>query len=130
MQLSTKVPHKLILWFLIGMVQHFQSSQNNKFAMILWHLKKEVRDEVDFLNADKHQIFLQVDFNTVGIKVSYKVILSFLMDMIQHSQSAQSSKFAISWQYLKEEVNHKGFWRYDKQNFRYVIKCFSATSIL
>ena len=77
--------------------------------MILRHLKKEVRDEVDFLNADKHQIFLQVDFNTVGIKVSYKVILSFLMDMIKHSHSAQSSKFAISLQYLKEEVNHKGF---------------------
>ena len=43
--------------------------------------KKKVRDEVDFLQADKHQSFLQVDFNTLGIKVSHKVILSLLMGM-------------------------------------------------
>ena len=30
--------------------------------MSLQYLKKEVRDEVDFLHAHKHQIFLQVDF--------------------------------------------------------------------
>ena len=49
--------------------------------MSLQYLKKEVRDEVDFLHADKHQIELQVDFNTFGTKVSYKVILSLLMSM-------------------------------------------------
>ena len=32
--------------------------------MFLQYLKKEVRDEVDFLHSDKHQSFLQVDFNT------------------------------------------------------------------
>ena len=80
----------------MGMVKHSQSSQNSKFAMSLQYLKKEVRDEVDFLHADKHQSFLQVDFNTLGIKVSYKVILSLLMGMIKHSQSIQSDKFAIS----------------------------------
>ena len=31
-------------------------------------------DEVDFLNADKYQSFLQVDFNTLDIKCFYKVI--------------------------------------------------------
>ena len=41
--------------------------------MSLQYLKKEVKDEVDFLHADKHQSFLQVDFNTLGIKFSYKV---------------------------------------------------------
>ena len=66
----------------MGMVKHSQSSQNSKFAMSLQYLKKEVRDEVDFLHADKHQSFLQVDFNTLGIKVSYKVILQLLMGMI------------------------------------------------
>ena len=65
---------------------------------------KEVRDKVDFLHADKHQSFLQVDFSTLGIKVSYKVILSLLMGMIKHSQSTQSSKFAIYLEYLKKEV--------------------------
>ena len=32
--------------------------------MSLQYLKKEVRDEVDFLHADKHQSLLQVNFNT------------------------------------------------------------------
>ena len=58
---------------LMGMVKHSQSSQNSKFAMSLQYLKKEVKDEVDFLHADKHQSFLKVYFNTLGIKVSYKV---------------------------------------------------------
>ena len=83
---------------MMGIVKH---SQNSKFAMSLQCLKKEVRDEVDFLHGDKHQSFLQVDYNTLGIKVSYKVILSLLMDMIKHSQSTkrdgvlflQTSKF-------------------------------------
>ena len=45
------------------------------FAKFLQYCKKEVRDEVDFLDANKHQGFLLVDFNTLDIKVSYKVIL-------------------------------------------------------
>ena len=56
------------------------------------------------MHADKHQSFLQVDFNTLVIKVSYKVILSLLMCMIKYSQSTQSNKFAISLQYLRKEV--------------------------
>ena len=72
--------------------------------MSLRYFKREVRDEVDFLHADKHQSFLQVDFNTLVIKVSYKVMLSLLMCMIKHSQSTQSNKFAISLQYLKKKV--------------------------
>ena len=43
------------------MVKHSQISQNSKFAMSLQYLKKEVRDEVEFLHADKHQSFLQGD---------------------------------------------------------------------
>ena len=39
-----------------GMLNHSQSSQNSKFSMSLQYLEKEVRDEVDFLHADKHQI--------------------------------------------------------------------------
>ena len=41
--------------------------------MHLQYLKKEVKDEVDFLHAYKHQNFLKVYFNTLGIKVSDKV---------------------------------------------------------
>ena len=31
--------------------------KNSKFAMSLQYFKKEVRDKVDFLQADKHQSF-------------------------------------------------------------------------
>ena len=103
-QISMKVSYKLTLWFLMGMTKNYQSSQNSKFAITLQYLKKEVRDEVNFLHADKHESFLQVDFNTFDIKVSYTVIPSLLMGTIKHSQSTQSKKFVISLQYLKKEV--------------------------
>ena len=60
--------------------------------MSLQYLKNEVRDEVDFLHADEHQSFLQVDFNTLSIKVFYKVVLSFLMGIIKHFYTNQSNK--------------------------------------
>ena len=47
------------------MVKHSQS--------FVQYLKKQVKDEVDFLQADKHQIFVKVYFNTLGINVSCKV---------------------------------------------------------
>ena len=43
------------------MSRHAQITQNNKFAISLQYLKKEVRDKVDFLHADKHESFLQID---------------------------------------------------------------------
>ena len=86
----------------MGTVKHFQSSQNSKFAVSLQYLKKEFKDEIYFLHADKHQSFLQVDFNTLGTKVSYKVILSLSMGMNKDSQTTQSNKFAISLQYLRK----------------------------
>ena len=43
------------------MARHAQITQNNKFAISLQYLKKEVSDEVDFLHADKHESFLQID---------------------------------------------------------------------
>ena len=72
--------------------------------MSLQYFRKEVRDALDFLHADKHQSFLQVDFNILGIKVSYKVVLSLLISRIKHSQSTQSNKFTISLQYLKKKL--------------------------
>ena len=89
---------------LMGMVKHSHSSQNSKFAMSLQYLEKEVIDEVDLLHEDKHQGFLKVDFNTLSIKISYKVVLSLLMGMIKHSQSTQSNRIAISLQYLKKRI--------------------------
>ena len=53
-------------------------------------LKKYVRDEVDFLHADKHQSSLQVDLSTLSMKGSYNVMLSLLMGMIKHSESTEN----------------------------------------
>ena len=88
----------------MGAMKHSQSSQNIKFAMSLQYLQKQVRDEVIFLHADKHPSFLPVYFNTLGGKVFYKLILSLLIAGINHSQSTQINKSAISLQYLKKKV--------------------------
>ena len=58
---------------LMKMVKHSQSSQNSKFAVSLQYLKKEVKDEVNFLHADKHESLLNIYFNVLVIKGSYKV---------------------------------------------------------
>ena len=50
------------------------------------------------------QTNIKVDFDTLDIKVSCKVILSLLMGMIKHSQITQSNKFAIYLQYLKKNL--------------------------
>ena len=96
---------------LMGMVKSSQSFEKSKFALTLEYLKKEVRDIVNFccmklifLHTVKHQSFLDVDFNTLGIKVSDKMIVTLLMDMVKHSQSTGSNKFAISLQYVKKEA--------------------------
>ena len=41
--------------------RHAQITQNNKFAISLQYLKKEVSVEVDFLHVGKHESFLQID---------------------------------------------------------------------
>ena len=73
------------------MGRHGHVTQNNKFAISLQHLKKEVGDAVDLLHADKHESLLQID-------------TMILMKMVKYSQSSQNSKFAVSLQYLKKEV--------------------------
>ena len=64
---------------------------------------KKVSDEVDFLHADKHQSFVQID------------TMVFLMGMNKHSQSSQKSKLVMSLQYLKKGIrNEVDFLRADK----------------
>ena len=43
------------------MARHVQITQNNKFAISLQYFKKEGRDKVDFLHADKYEGLLQND---------------------------------------------------------------------
>ena len=76
--------------------------------MSLQYLKKKL--EMKFIFC--MQINIKVDFNTLDINVSYKVILSLLMGMIKHSQSTQSSKFAIFLHYP---------WNYNTQGDTIII---------
>ena len=43
------------------MPSHGKVTQNFKFSVSLQYLKKEVSDDADFLYADKHGRFLQID---------------------------------------------------------------------
>ena len=104
MQVSMKAFYKLILWFRWGWSS---IPKVPKIASLQCHYnisEKKLKMKFIFLQADKQQRFLQVDFNTLGIKVFYNVMLSLLIGMIKHSQTTQSNKFGISLQYLKKEV--------------------------
>ena len=71
-----------MLSLLIDMIKHSQSTQSNKFAVFLQYLKREVRNGVSFLHADKHQSF-------------YKLTLLFLMEVVRHVQSTQGTSIVI-----------------------------------
>ena len=43
------------------MATYAHITQNNKFAISLRCLRKEVSDAVDFLRADQHESFLQIN---------------------------------------------------------------------
>ena len=45
---------------LLAIARYSQRTQNSKFLISLQYLKKQGRDEVYLLHADKHQVFLQV----------------------------------------------------------------------
>ena len=61
MQKNIKDFFKLILSFSVCVGKQAQITQNNKFAISLQYLKKEVNGGVDLLHADKHESFLQID---------------------------------------------------------------------
>ena len=62
LQINMKIFYKLIvsLWVCVA-ARQAQITQNDKFVVSFQCLKKKVSDKVDFLHADKHEIFLQVD---------------------------------------------------------------------
>ena len=89
MQINMEVFYKLTLSLWVCATRHSQSTQNKKFAISLQYLKKELSDEVDFLNIDQHQSFLQID--------------TMIFDgIIKHFQSFKNSKFVTYLQYFKK----------------------------
>ena len=96
------------------MARHAQITQNNKFAISLQYLKKEVSDEVDFLHADKHESLLQID-------------TMILTGIVRHSQSSQNSKFAMSLQYLKKEVKDEIDFLHAEKHRSFLKVCFNTS---
>ena len=62
MQINIEVSYKLIL----SLSNHSQSTQNKKFVISVQYVKENVKDEVEFLPACKHQSFLQIDTIILG----------------------------------------------------------------
>ena len=62
--------------------RHAESTQNSNFEISLQYLKENVNDEVDFLSADNHQRFLQI--NTIVV-----------VSVPRHAHIVKSNKFAI-----------------------------------
>ena len=89
-----------------------QITQTNKFAISLQYLKKEVTDEVGFL------------------QISYKLILWFLKSVVKHSQSSQNKKFAIFLQYIKNEVRDEVIFLLADKNQSFLQVDFNTLVIL
>ena len=68
MQINIEVFYNLILSFWVYVTRHVQSTQNKKFAYLCNMSRKAFSDEVDFLRADKHDNFLQVDSITLSVR--------------------------------------------------------------
>ena len=66
-QVSTKVFYKLIVSLWVCVAMHAQSTQNNKFTISLQYLKENMKEEVDFLPADKRQRFFQIGTVILGV---------------------------------------------------------------
>ena len=86
-----KVFYKMTLSFLLLVARYGQNTQNSKFEISLQFLKKEERDEVDFLHAE-------------NIKRSYRLMLLILVGIARDAQITQNNKFAKYLWYLKKEV--------------------------
>ena len=69
MQISKEVCYKIFRWVWSSIPEVPKKAS----LQCLYNIPKNVRNEVDFFDADKHQSFLTVDFNTLGIKVFYNV---------------------------------------------------------
>ena len=87
LQINIKGFFKLLLSFYVCVARHPQITQNNKFALSLQYLKKELSDEVDLLHAGEHENLLRID-------------CMILIEMVKHPQSSLNSKFVLSLQYL------------------------------
>ena len=88
LEMNAKVFYSLVVSLWVCIPRHVQSTQNNIFAK---YLKKNVKDKVDFLAADKHQKFLW--------------IVTIILGVASNTQIIQNNMFVFSFQYLIKEVS-------------------------
>ena len=67
LQINANVFYKLVVSLWVCVTRDAQSTQSNKFAISLQYLKENVKDEVEFFPADKHQRFFQIDTITLDV---------------------------------------------------------------
>ena len=107
---------QMIVWSLMGMVNHSLTSQNNKFAMSSQYRKKKkkMRYGVDFLHEYKHQSFLKVDLNTLGIKGDSTIIEGYDQAFSKYlsNKSAISHKEVRYWVHFLHADKHHRFYKF------------------
>ena len=67
LQTNMNVFCKLLISLWMCVVRHAQGTQNSKFPISLQYLKENMKNELDFLPADKPQRFLQRDTIILGL---------------------------------------------------------------
>ena len=72
-QISMKGCYKVIVWFWWGDSSIPKVPRITSLQSLYNISKKKLKMKLNFLYADKYQSFLKVYFNTLGIKVSFKV---------------------------------------------------------
>ena len=82
LQIKTKVFYKLLVSPWVCVSRLAQSAQNNKSTISLQYIKEFRKNEVGFLLADEHQIFLEIDTIILGVT--------------RHAHIIQNNKLAIS----------------------------------
>ena len=124
MQIIMKVSYKLIPWFWLGWSS---IPKVPKIASLLFCQKvftslynmsqKKLKMKLIFLDAGKRQSFLQVDFNILGMIVSYcKMILSLLrgvMKWFMDSSPTYISRWTVPRRYIPD--GHFPEWTFPKR---------------
>ena len=67
LQINTRVFYKLIVSPWVHLARQAQGTKNIQFTISLQLLKENIKDEVDFLPADKYWMFFQTDTIILGM---------------------------------------------------------------
>ena len=67
LQISAKVFYKMIVSLWVCVARQAQSTKNSQFAIFLQYLKESMKDEAEFLPADKCWRFFQIDTIILGL---------------------------------------------------------------